>query len=170
MERCRTRGCETATVTGPTLDLPSYDPSVSHRVPAALRLIELFRRCEWVIVATPSYHGGCSGLIKNALDYVEDMAGDARPYLQDRPVGIVVTAYGAQGMGTALSALRSVVHALRGWPTPYAAAINSADRPFDAETPPGAVAAQIATVADQVTDFVFMRRAAVAPASPEEGT
>ena len=32
-----------------------------------------------------------------------------------------------------LSALRDIVHALRGWPTPLGAAINSAESVFDEE-------------------------------------
>ncbi|GGL79708.1 NADPH-dependent FMN reductase [Wenxinia marina] len=168
LDRCRARGCATETVVGPLLDLPGFDPTDPHRTPAALRLIRLLRECEGVIVSTPSYHGGFSGLIKNALDYTEDMARDPAPYLQDRPVGILVTAYGAQGMGTALSAMRSVVHALRGWPTPYGATIDSTAKPFAGE-PPAPVVAQIHRVADQVADFVFMRRATM-PAHREERT
>ena len=34
--------------------------------------------------------------MKNALDYTEEMRDDALPYLADRSVGLVVTAYGWQ--------------------------------------------------------------------------
>ena len=83
-----------------------------------------------VIIGTPGYHGGISGLIKNALDYAEDMSGDSPPYLAGKPVGCIVTAAGWQGCGTTLGALRNVVHALRGWPTPLGVAINTIETRF----------------------------------------
>jgi FMN reductase len=35
-----------------------------------------------------------AGLVKNAIDYVQDMADDSRPYLSDRPVGCIATGAG----------------------------------------------------------------------------
>ena len=49
---------------------------------------------------------------------VEDLRADARPYLEGRAVGAVVLSEGAQAGGSTLAALRSIIHALRGWPTP----------------------------------------------------
>ena len=42
-------------------------------------------------------------------------------------------AAGWPGAVNTLSALRDIVHALRGWPTPLGAAINSAESVFDEE-------------------------------------
>ena len=74
-----------------------------------------------------------SGLVKNALDYAEDLRTDARPYFSGRAVGCIATAGGWPGAINTLSALRDIVHALRGWPTPLGAAINSAESVFDDE-------------------------------------
>ena len=52
-----------------------------------------------VVIATPSYHGGISGLVKNAIDFVEDMRDDERPYLDGRAVGCIVVADGPQAIG-----------------------------------------------------------------------
>ena len=49
-----------------------------------------------MIVATPGYHGGLSGLVKNALDYIEDLANDDRPYLEGRVVGTVFAPTGGR--------------------------------------------------------------------------
>jgi FMN reductase len=93
-------------------------------------------------------------MVKNALDYLEETARDARPYLHDMPVGLIVTAYGWQATGSTLAALRSIVHALRGWPTPLGATINSAVAKFDGETcSDPAAAGQIAAVGQQVFAF-----------------
>jgi FMN reductase len=135
--------------------LPIYNPSDPGDPPDRLALVEAVRGADGVIVATPGYHGSISGLIKNALDSLEPLRDDARPYLDGRAVGCIVVADGWQACGSALSALRAIVHALRGWPTPLGATLNSATQPFD---PAGALkdprdAWQVETVAQQVVDF-----------------
>lgn len=161
-------GATTEMIAGPLLDLPMYDPSDDHRSPSALRLVQSLRRADGVIISTPSYHGALSGVIKNALDYTEDMRDDVRPYLDGRGVGIIVTAFGAQALGTTLTGVRSIVHALRGWPTPFAAALNSANKPFEKGMPAsGEVASQLDMVARQVMQLAAMQ-AALAEETREE--
>jgi FMN reductase len=88
-------------------------------------LVDAVRRADGVIIAAPGYHGTISGLVKNALDYLEDLAGDPRPYLDGRAVGLITTAFGDQASMSTLLTLRSIVHALRGWPTPMGATIRT---------------------------------------------
>jgi FMN reductase len=105
--------------------LPLYNPRAPQRSPEELALVEAVREASALIIASPGYHGNISGAVKNALDLIEETARDrSRPYLTDVPVGLIATAYGWQATGNTIAALRSIVHALRGWPTPYAAAIN----------------------------------------------
>ncbi len=113
--------------------LPHYDPRCSADVGERSRMVEAVRRADGLIVATPGYHGSISGLVKNALDCLEDLREDARPYLEDRAVGCIVAAAGAQAGGSTLAALRGIVHALRGWPTPFGATLNTSGGLFDAE-------------------------------------
>lgn len=161
-------GATTELISGPLLDLPLYDPSSEHRSLSARRLVQSLRRADGIIVSTPSYHGALSGMIKNALDYVEDMRADPAPYFEGRAVGTIVCAYGAQALGTTLVSVRSIVHALRGWPTPYAAALNSADKPFVDGAPASPdIAAQIDMVAEQVVRFAAMQRDAAVAAAPQ---
>lgn len=160
LECAEAMGATTEMIAGPLLELPMYDPAQEHRAPSALRLVQSLRRADGIVISTPSYHGALSGVIKNALDYVEDMRQDARPYFDGRAVGIIVTAYGAQALGTTLTGVRSIAHALRGWPTPYAAALNGQTRPFVKGRPADAdVARQLETVARQVVQFAAMQRA-----------
>ena len=147
-------GASTELIAGPLIDLPMYDPADPHRSPSARRLVQSLRRADGVVIATPSYHGALSGVIKNALDYVEDLREDARPYFDGRAVGILITAHGAQALGTTLMGVRAIVHALRGWPTPFAATLNGQSRPFENGLPANEeVAGQLRTVAQQVYEF-----------------
>jgi FMN reductase len=152
-------GCDTLLFAGPQLPSEIYDPTQLLRTEQASALVSALRRADGVIIATPAYHGGLSGLVKNALDFTEDLRSDARVYLEGRAVGCIVCAEGAQAMGSTLASLRAIVHALRGWPTPFGATLNSANKPFgSADQAADAAAIQAChTVAEQVVDFARMR-------------
>jgi FMN reductase len=106
--------------------LPGYSPEEKERTEGQTALVEAVRRADAVIFASPGYHGGVSGLVKNAIDLLEDLRADDRVYLDGMPVGCIVTAAGWQGCNTTLGAMRSIVHALRGWPTPLGVTLNTA--------------------------------------------
>jgi FMN reductase len=115
-----------------TLDV--FSPEQRERSPAQRAIVEAVRQADAVIFASPGYHGGVSGLVKNAIDLLEDLRGDDRVYLDGMPVGCIVTAAGWQGCNTTLGAMRSIVHALRGWPTPLGVTLNTAGvKLFDAQ-------------------------------------
>lgn len=140
---------------GAALVMDAYEPGTVTRSTNAIALVAALREADGVLMSSPSYHGSISGLLKNAIDYTEDMRGDERPYFDDRAVGCIVCADGAQAMGSTLFAMRSIVHALRGWPTPYAAALSSGLRPFDAngDIKDLEVARQLKMVVSQVVEF-----------------
>ena len=124
-------GAETLLLGADAIDLPMYAPENPDRTEKAERLVAELGRANGVIIASPGYHGTLSGLVKNALDYIEDMREADPPYLDGRAVGTIACAYGWPATIHTLSALRSVVHALRGWPTPMGAGINTAGPVFD---------------------------------------
>jgi FMN reductase len=158
----RERGAETVMLSGADLDVPMYGLGLDGR---AARLVELMRRCDGIIVSSPAFHGGMSGLIKNALDYAEELRSDPRVYLDGIAFGPIVCAAGWQAVGSTLATLRGA-HALRAWPTPMGVGINSLAAPFgaDGRALDEAVQRQLELVADQVVEFSCMRRAS-APAS-----
>jgi FMN reductase len=88
-------------------------------------LVEAVRMADGLLIAAPGYHGTISGLVKNALDFLEDLSKDQRPYLDGRAVGLIATAYGDQATMSTLITMRAIVHALRGWPTPMGATIRT---------------------------------------------
>jgi FMN reductase len=154
------RGAETRLLGGEFLGaLPIFDPRPGEVTAAQQRLADEVRAADGIIVATPGYHGSLSGLVKNALDTLELTRADPRPYFQDKPVGVIVTADGWQAAGATLMAVRAIIHALRGWPTPFGAALNTSSNLFD---PEGACrdpkdSWQLATVAEQVLEFANLR-------------
>ena len=98
---------------------PQHDPSLGAEMVAAVR------EADGLLVAAPGYHGTISGVVKNALDYLEDLARDERPYLDGRAVGLIATAFGDQASMSTLLTMRAITHALRGWPTPMGATIRT---------------------------------------------
>ncbi len=148
--------------------LPHYAPESEQRTDEQRELIEAVRRADALIIATPGYHGGVSGLVKNALDTLEDLRDDERPYLDGRAAGCIVTAYGWQAAGSVLTSLRSIVHALRGWPTPFGAGINTLETRFDSadSCSDPKVAEQLATVGRQAAEFALAFGAPRTPAQP----
>ena len=137
------------------LRLPVYEADPSARIDVARELVRSVAAADGLIIASPGYHGGISGLVKNALDYVEDLRTDSRPYLDGRAVGCISTAAGWQAAGSTLQALRAVVHALRGWPTPLGVAINSELPVWSADGTPAdhGLVNQLEIVTGQVVEF-----------------
>ena len=145
--------CATRVFGGPDLPGEFFAAESAARGDKARQLVDALREADGVIIASPGYHGSVSGLVKNALDFAEDLRADARPYLEGRAIGLIVTADGPQALGSTLAALRAIAHALRGWPTPYAALINTSK--------PAGVAAQLSgveLVAAQVAQFARRMR------------
>ena len=125
------RGARTTLLTGDDIAFPHYEPGNAEGNATIVRYLEALRSADAVIVGSPGYHGTLSGLVKTALDYVEQLRGDERVYLDGLPVGLIATAAGWQAAVSTLQALRTITHSLRGWPTPMGLAINTAE-PGDA--------------------------------------
>ena len=160
---CTRLGARTTLIGGATLaSLPLYSPEDQTRSSLQHDFVAAVREADGILLATPAYHAGMSGLLKNAIDLLEDLRSDSRPYLHNRAVGCIVTAFGWQGSGTTLTSVRTIVHALRGWPTPLGVTINTAERVFDegGACVDDRLQTQMTMVAAQVVEFAqkFARR------------
>lgn len=105
-----------------------------------------------IILGTPEYHGGYSGVLKNALDLLgfRQVGG--------KVIGLIAVAGGALGGSYPLSALRAVCRSLHGWAIPEQVVIPSASDKFaDDGTPtdPG-TAKRLDTLGRQVTRFAYL--------------
>jgi FMN reductase len=159
LENVRRAGARIKLISGAALQLPLYQPENSERSDGARALVAELALADGIILGSPGYHGSISGLIKNALDYAEDLRDDTRPYFSGRAVGCIATAGGWPGAVNTLNALRDIVHALRGWPTPLGAAINTGESVFGATG--GCLAPKVAQVLDimagEMMDFAQRR-------------
>jgi FMN reductase len=149
-------GARTRAFDGPFLArLPHFYPSDEPPTPDQLDLSQAVSRADGLIIASPGYHGSISGLVKNALDTLELLRTDDRPYFDGRPVGLIVTADGGQAGGSTLATLRAIVHAMRGWPTPLGASLSAGPQLFDdaggCSDPRDSW--QLRTIGEQVTTF-----------------
>ena len=83
------------------------------------------RQAQGIILGTPEYHGGYSGVLKNALDLMgfEEFEG--------KMVGLVGVSGGAMGAFGAMNSLREIGRALHAWVIPGQASIPQAWQEFD---------------------------------------
>jgi len=89
------------------------------------RLREEVKQAHGIILGTPEYHGGYSGVLKNALDLMgfEEFEG--------KMLGLLGVSGGAMGAFGAMNSLREVGRALHAWVLPEQASIPQAWQEFD---------------------------------------
>ena len=111
------------------LDLPMYSPE--REIPAAARdFADSVYASDAMILSSPTYHGSVSGSFKNALDWLILLADRDPPYLTNKPVGLVSTAGGVQGLQS-VNSMDFIVRALRGWSVPMVLPVAQSWQTFD---------------------------------------
>jgi FMN reductase len=126
--------------------------------PDVVRLCEEVKHAKGILLATPEYHGGYSGVLKNALDL---MGFDE---FEGKMIGLIGVAGGSTGAFGALSALRSVGRALHAWVVPEQAAVANVQEVFDDDgtcTDQG-IEKRLKTVGRQVAKFASLHNSAQA--------
>ncbi|CAL9624750.1 Kynurenine 3-monooxygenase (plasmid) [Streptomyces sp. enrichment culture] len=157
--QCAEQGASTRLFTGTEIDFPAYRPETAATHAAVATFLSGLRAADGVILVSPTYHATVSGLLKNALDYVNDIDGPV-PYLQGRAIGTVAVGSAAQGALSTLTTLRAIGHALRGWPTPVGVTLASAPGQPGVHEPQS----DAARLAEMVAQVVWMSRARAAHA------
>lgn len=143
-------GADTELIWTRDLDVPLYSAEHAPR-PAALRLAEIVHGCDAMIWSSPTYHGSVSGSFKNALDWLILLAESDPPYLSNKPIGLVTTAGGVQGL-QAVNTMDFIVRALRGWSVPLVLPIAQSWQSFDPDgnLASDAIAAQLRALGAEV--------------------
>lgn len=114
------------------LDIPIYVPDLpiegypGSSQETVRKLVASFRSADLMVWATPTYLGAMSGLFKNAVDYMEFLAKDPRPYFKGRAIGLV-----SLSDSTPLASMSSCVNELRAWLAPTRVTLTAND--FSAE-------------------------------------
>jgi FMN reductase len=111
------------------LGLPLYTDE--HAPPSgAHRLAETMYQADALIWSSPTYHGSVSGSFKNALDWLILLAGNEPPNLSNKPIGLVTTAGGVQGL-QAVNTMDFIARSLRGWSVPLVLPVAQSWQSFD---------------------------------------
>ena len=107
-----------------------------------------------LILGTPEYHGSFSGVLKNALDYL-DFA-----QTEGKMIGLVGVSGGAMGAFDAMNGLRSVGRAMHSWVVPLQAAVPEAWKAFspEGEIQDSATKARLLEVGEQVAKFAHLHK------------
>ncbi|MCR8629808.1 NADPH-dependent FMN reductase [Paenibacillus radicis (ex Xue et al. 2023)] len=102
--------------------LPFYSPDESFQEHAdLLKLKRWLFEADGVVLATPEYHGGMSGVLKNALDHLGQV------HFSGKPVLSVSSAGGAVGVSS-LQQLQSIMRNLHGINAPEWISIGGMQR------------------------------------------
>src|SRR5829696_2394997 len=101
-------GAETELLDLRGLKLPFYEPAkpLEEYGPEVERLVEAVREADGLLISTAAYHGTLAGVTKYALDFLQFLSEDKRPYLDGKVVGLISTAGGEQ---TAVHAIDATV-------------------------------------------------------------
>ncbi len=134
--------------------LPFCDGSKdeSHYPPDVARLRQDVRAATGLIIGTPEYHGGYSGVLKNALD----LMGFSE--FEGKTMGLVGVSGGRMGAAHALSGLRTAGRSLRAWVLPTEVSIPQVAQQFDANgaLKDAALAGRVRDLGRQVARFAFL--------------
>lgn len=107
--------------------IPIFQAKLMDNVPQdVLDFAQAFRSADIMIWLTPLYHGGMTGVMKNAIDWLEITAKDSPAYLTNKVVAFTCWSAGNQAM-QGIHALDNVAKALRAWSLPYSIPMSSLD-------------------------------------------
>jgi len=93
--------------------------------PAVAEHLGAARRARGFLWGTPEYHGTCSGMLKNALDYL------SREHTEGKWAAFVATSGGRQGAAGTLITLRMVARSLHLWTLPEEVSLASSAKAWD---------------------------------------
>lgn len=108
-------------------DLPFCDGSGKYSGhPDVERLENLVQDADAIVLATPEYHGSLSGVLKNALDLLDEAC------VEGKLIGLITVLGGVSSMNAA-NTLRVICRQMGAWVVPEQLLIPRADSAFDLE-------------------------------------
>ena len=155
------QGAQEVGATTELVDLRDYDLPLCHGgededYPEDVHALrEAVGRADGIVLGTPEYHGGYSGVLKNALDL---MGFDE---FEGKMVGLVGVSGGRMGAMGAMHALRDVGRSLHAWVIPQQASVPQAWKAFSEDGQMGDedAAERVKDVGRQVARFADLHTA-----------
>ncbi len=141
------------------IDLQAYDlifcdgDSADEDLPEGVQRLKAdVQAAHGILLGTPEYHGGYSGVLKNALD----LMGFAE--FEGKMIGLVGVAGGRMGAVNSLTSLRAVGRALHAWVLPEEVSIAQAGQQFDDDgnLKDARLAERLRELGRQVARFAFL--------------
>ncbi len=135
LEVARAEGATTQLLDIRRVNLPMYQPDyeLDDYEQNVKDYVRVMQHADGFLISTAAYHGSLAGVTKNALDFMEYLADAPRPYLHNKPVGLIATASGEMADVHSITAMINVVHSLRGIALPLSVPIHGAKHVFNAE-------------------------------------
>lgn len=123
-------GCEVSMIDLYKIQLPLYSPDMDEDADANVNLMaQKVMQADGIILSTPEYHGGPTGVLKNALDFLDSDHFDGKIVLS------ISSAGGAVGVSS-LQQLQAIVRNVHGINCPEWISIGGDQRRFTTEGEP----------------------------------
>ncbi|MEM8716790.1 MAG: NAD(P)H-dependent oxidoreductase [Cyanobacteria bacterium P01_A01_bin.3] len=106
------------------MELPFCKSGGEDEHPGVIQLRQAFMEADGAILATPEYHGGPSGVLKNALDLMSFEQLDGKVFG-------TISVLGGVSNSNALNQLRHHIRWVHGWSIPEQIAVGQAWQAFD---------------------------------------
>ena len=148
------QGVETELLDVRMLALPMYQPGFAiSDYPAESQagihqLLSGCRRASAMIWASPTYHGTISGVVKNAIDFIDFMSDDTPSYLTGWAIGLI-----SVNDSTTFTAMMHCVHELRGWLAPTQVEVSRNDFHEDLSVSNERTQKRLARLVDELVGF-----------------
>jgi NAD(P)H-dependent FMN reductase len=124
----------------------------SNYPPDVFKLRQEIEQAQGIILGTPEYHSGPSGVLKNALDLM------GFKEFQGKVVGLVGVAGGSTGAINSLNNLRTIARSVRAWVIPEQVSIAQAWKVFDdsGHIQDAGLEERLTNVGQQVARFAYL--------------
>lgn len=107
------------------LNLPFCNGEINYpEFPDVEKLRQAVAASQGIVFASPEYHGTISGVLKNAIDLLD------QSHLEGKVVGLISILGGAQSAAS-LDTLRAICRQLHAWTIPEQVIIANSDNAFD---------------------------------------
>lgn len=127
LEKLREKGVEVELLDVRDLNLPFCSGEFDYPDhPDVVRLREAVAAAHGIIFASPEYHGTISGVLKNAIDLLDQQQ------IEGKVVGLISILGGAHS-ASSLDTLRAICRQLHAWAIPEQVIIANSEEAFDAK-------------------------------------